>query len=206
MSLTISLDQKSINKTILKLEKFNDKAITKATRQAINKTVIKLQSLVIRRLLLMRKLKKGELKKRFTSTRKARGNDINAMRGIVEIKGTTVSLIRFVKGSKDPRKQKGISVRKRRPIKVEVIPGRVTRVKGAFIAKGSGGKNQLFRRIDNKLRKKKGKQKGPIAKQASAALSLLIQRAEVKAALIKFANRELGKQFETALKFQLSKL
>lgn len=206
MSLKISLDQKSINKVVMKLERFNDKAITTATRQAINKTVTKLQSLVIRRLLLMRKLKKGEVKKRFTSVRKARGNNINRMAGIVEIKGQTVSLIRFVKGSKSPRKQEGISIRKRRAIKVEVIPGRVTKVKGGFIAKGSGGKNQLFRRIDNRLRKRENRQKGPIAKQSSAALSLLIQRAEVKAALIKFANRELTKQFEVALKNQLKRL
>lgn len=206
MSLKIKIDQKEINRIVMKLERFNDKAIVTATRQAINKTVTRLQSLVIRRLLLMRKLKKGEVKKRFTSTRKARGNDINRMRGIVEIKGATVSLIRFVKGSKDPRKQAGISIRKRRIIKVEVIPGRVTRVKGGFIAKGSGGKNQLFRRIDNKLRKKKGKQKGPIAKQSSAALSLLIQRTEVKAALIKFGSREIVKQFEIALKNQLNKI
>ena len=87
-----------------------------------------------------------------------------------------------------------------------MIPGRTTRVKGGFIAKGNAGKNQLFRRIDNKLRKKTNRQKGPIAKQSSAALSLLIQRAETKAALVKFAGRELSKQFEVALKNQLRKI
>lgn len=61
-----------------------------------------------------------------------------------------ISLIHFVRGAKAPRNQKGIPVKNRLPIQVEITKGRKLRLNKAFIAKSRrGGSVQVYRRDGN---------------------------------------------------------
>jgi len=83
-------------------------------------------------------------------------------------------------------------------LRVEVRPGRRVTLKSAFIAKGRGGNNQIFRRRTSK--------RFPIIKQSTPALSVLFLRDSLSNQLGNFAQKRLNQEFERTFEFELNKL
>lgn len=197
INVNISLE-KDLNEIKVFLDEFRTKALVNATRKSFNRTVSTLRTRSNKEVREHRKLKAGEINRRFFRVMKARGSRLDRLEASLDISGDPISLIRFVKGDKNPRNQKGIKVKKRKPLKVEVKPGRRVQLKSAFIAKGSGGKNQIFRRRTGK--------RNPIVKQSVPALSTLFSRDRFRAPLEAFANAKLSQEFERTFEFELDRL
>jgi hypothetical protein len=202
--ISISLEH-NLKKVDASLAKLRKQQIVKATRQAVNKTVTSVRTFTARKLRTQRNLKVGEIKKAFMKLFKAKGNTIDKLNAKIEISGRSVSLIRYVTGKKEPRAQKGIAVKKRKDLKAKIKPGKSVKIKSAFIAKGTGGKYHVFRRMDNK-RRKRPDQKGPIAKQSTSALSIIFERNNVRRPVETFAGRRLLIEFNRSVNLQLMKM
>ena len=71
---------------------------------------------------------------------------INQMYGGVQYAYGRISLINFVKGKEEPRKQKGIKVGSRKGFRYEVRPGKVQSSGNKFIAKGKNNNYHVFYR------------------------------------------------------------
>ena len=80
------------------------------------------------------------------SMRKAEKRGANQWVGQLEFQSRGLALIEFVRGSKSPTEQKGIKVKSRRKVRVEVKPGRKYVVRGGFIARTQARGIQVFKR------------------------------------------------------------
>lgn len=206
MSLNITLTD-NLKKVAADFRGIKNKAIVNATRKALNKTVVSTGVKIAREFKKVRALKIGVIKKDFLKLVKARGSNFAKLQAMVIISGRRVQLIRFVSGDKSPRNQKGLAVSKRRKLRVRVIPGK-SNVRGKiFIAKSHGGKNLVFRRIDNKLNKsKRAKQKGPLAVRTTPAFTTIFKRQKFQRGIETFVGRRLLIEFDRAIKLELAKI
>ncbi len=193
MRIEVDLDRVKVFLTDIRF-----KALTNATRSAMNRSANVLRTrtnLEIRKHL---KLKAGVINKKHLLVKKARGSRLESMESSLSISGKRLSLIDFVVGNKSPRPQKGIAVKRRKLLRVEVKPGRRSTLKKAFIAKGRGGKNQVFRRRTSK--------NNPIVKQSITAISTIIERRNLRTQLEVFGRKTFEKEFDRAFSFQLNKI
>jgi len=147
-----------------------------------------------------------------------KASEVKSMLGMNKVRGSTgrldglevglksrqrgPTMIRFVKGQKTPRKQKGIPVSKRKPVRVEIRPGRTHKLGRAFIAKAKGDRNQVFRR--------KGKEPNPIAVQRLPRLSIAFfqergYRERVIETFRKTFNQRFGPTFNALLQKEARK-
>lgn len=170
--------------------------IPKATRSALNKGMDTQFTGFTKAIRKRRKIKLKDLK-RFVKKRPVRAKNVDRMESRVEISGRKVGTINFVIGKKEPRKQKGISVRKRRRIRIEIKPGRRKVKKDAFIAKGKGGKYQLFQR-----RTKRSK---PIVRQAVTAVSNLARNPSIKDPIQSQSRVAMRREFFRVLNVEFTK-
>lgn len=178
------------------------KAFPTSTRQALNRTLRFAGSYANKEIRKNRAIKASYVKNKLIQTTQARGNMVSMMWARLVVKGTPISMIHFVRGSKTPRKQKGVKVRSRRKVNVTIKPGMKETKRFAFIAKGRGGNVQLFQR--------KGKKRLPLFKQSVAAASRIFDRegARTKAGQemeIK-ATRQFEKEFNRAFSYNIDKL
>lgn len=85
-----------------------------------------------------------------TKARGGRNVPIDRIFATINSSNKPISLIHFVRGAKAPRNQKGIPVKDRLPIQVEITKGRKLRLNKAFIAKSRrGGSVQVYRKDHN---------------------------------------------------------
>lgn len=119
--------------------------LEKASRHAINRTLLSLRKESISRIQEKAKIKSTALRERHIALTKASGAFPGGMHGIISFNTNPVPLLEFVRGSKEPVKQKGIPVRKRRALRVEIVPGKVFAVKSAFIQRVMT--KQVFKRV-----------------------------------------------------------
>lgn len=180
------------------LNEVKTRALVRATRKSMNRSLSALQTRANKKAREHRKLKAREIKKDFFNLKKAKGNHLHRIEAELGVSGRPMSLLRFVVGQKEPRRQKGIPMRSRRKVQVEVRPGRKVKLDSAFIAKGKGGKNQVFRR--------RTKSRAPIVKQSVPALSTLFARKKIETPLRLFARRHFLKEFGRTFDFELNKL
>lgn len=174
------------------------KALGPATRKALNKTLDVTRTEMNRQFREHRKIKIGELKKKYQRVNKARGNKVHRMVAEVIPSIKAVSLIRFVVGKKEPRAQKGISVRRRRKLRTEVRPGKKLRRSHLFIAKGRGGNYQVFQRMRSK--------RFPIGKRSIPSFARLFKTANMGGPLEAFAGRRWPIEWTRAIEFEMLKL
>jgi hypothetical protein len=73
-----------------------------------------------------------EIRKRIT-TIKAKGGSLRSVQAALSFSGVPISMINFIVGNKQPIKQKGKSIRKRRKLKARIKSGTTIRLPGAFI-------------------------------------------------------------------------
>lgn len=202
MSLTISIDDSQIRKINFELKKFSGKALEKSQQQAINKTATGLQTFINKKIREKRQLSVKEIKTKFINVEKARKGLLLAT---VTISARELTMIRFIKGPKRPRKQKGIEVRKRKPLRAAVDKGKTRILKGAFIAFPHKGKPQVFRRMSDTKRVGRRKvQKLRILRTPS--LAVLVDRPQLSRAILNETGRRLSKEFLSAFRNQLSKI
>lgn len=195
--MQITIEKDALKKLDVFLTRFNDKALTTAFKKASNTALRKLSTQANKQLRTRRKLKKSEIKSDYFTEKKAFGTRLTQMRASLEIASKPISLIRFLKGNKSPRPQSGIPVKKRKLLKIEIVPGKTVRTK-AFIAKGRNNNNHLFRR--------RTKNQTPIVKQATKALSVVVTRNKLRRPLERFAGNELNKEFTRVFKVELDKI
>ena len=152
------------------------------------------------------KLKPAMIKKRLHIKKRLKGG-IRAMHVNIGTDKTErpMSMIDFVKGQKKPRKQAGVKLKRRGTIKTEVIPGRIIKQKGAFIAKGKGSRSDGKGNFHLFRRKKKGS-KEVMSKQAAPRLSHYAGNKKVMRKVQAMAGRTLTKELVSQLKLELGKL
>lgn len=192
---SISLDLNAIDQF---LTEFKSKAVVNAARKSMNRSISSVRTRINKDLRKERKLKAGVINRRYLNVKKAKGRFLADLEASVGVARDPVSLIHFVVGQKEPRNQKGIAVGKRKPLTVEVVPGRRIKLRSAFIAKGRGGKNQVFRR--------RSKERYPIMKQSTAGLSVIAQRDKFRLPIEKFAREKWQSEFARTFQFELDKL
>lgn len=199
MSFKISINDDDLGEILLKFRRLNERQLGNATRQALNKTLTKMRGITQKRILQTYALKKKDTKGGLKE-RKAFGTDIHKMRAILFIKGRPIPLIKFVKGNKEPRNNKGKSIKSRAKLKVEVKRGQPKSRRDIFIVRGHGGQNVVVRR-------QKSKRARPLGGRESApGLSTIIRRPETSMAILKLAKRRLHKELDRSLNLQLIKL
>lgn len=172
--------------------------LTKAVRSALNRSLKSLETESNKAIRRIRRLKAREIRREwFVMVKRTKGRNIAAFEAILGIKDKPVSLIRFVKGSKNPRNQQGVKVARRRKIAIEIKPGNKKKLKDAFIAKGRGNKNHVFRRETSKS--------FPINKQSTPSLHLLFKDSAFRRPIENIVAKRLQREFVTALNFAISK-
>jgi len=211
LSIDITIED-NLKKVDANLKLLKNTLLPIAMRQALNKTLSSVVTKTVRKLREERALKavtiKGSTKKGikgFMKTFKSKGKNINKLKSKMWITGRSIPMIEFVRGSKDPREQKGIPVKRRKKISVRIRPGKTFKKKKLFIAKSNKGRNMVFRRMDNQLRKTPN-QKGPIAEQSTTSLASIFRRRRVSRPIETFARRKLLIEFKRSFKLQMSKM
>lgn len=189
--ITINIDELKVFLTNTRI-----KALTTATRQSMNRSLSSLQTKANKTAREHRKLKAGVIKRKYFRLQKAVGLDLLNMEASLEISGRPLSLIHFVKGSKDPPNQKGVPIAKRKRVRVEVRPGRQVRLKRAFIAKARGGVNHVFIRDSRD---------DTMQKLAAPSLAHLFSKKEIRTPLEVFAKKKFLTEFERTFQHQLDR-
>lgn len=126
-------------------DEFKTKQIVLAARRAMNRALVTARkrnlSLIPRELAI----KKGELRKNHIRISKAKGGTIRSLEGDISFNTKGLPMLQFVRGKKQPSKQKGVKIRNRRKLKVMITPGNVRTMPKMFITKSTGG-FRAFRR------------------------------------------------------------
>lgn len=186
------------------LDDFKKKALVNATRMSMNRTVASLRTFANKKAREFRKVKAGDLNRKYFSLKRASGGDLGRMEASLTISGRPMSLIDFVVGSKTPRDQAGIPVAARKRIKVEVKPGRKVTLQSAYIGRAKGGAYHVFRRLGSSA--KGARSYTPSYKQSVPSLAVLFAKQEVRDEMESFARAKLGAEFEQAFTFEVQKI
>lgn len=194
MSFEFKIDY-DLTKTFVFLDRVKKRAARKAVKQALNKTIRSTRTQLNKSFRQQRKLKLKDINHKYTSLERATGMSINDMEASITIAAKSLSLIHFVRGSKLPRKQKGIKVSKRRPLKFEVKASKIKKRDKLFIARGKNNNVHVFRRKGKKL-----------IKQNAPGLKEVFIRSEVNRPIKLFARKTFGREFARAFSYQLSKI
>ena len=157
----------------------------------------------------MANIKLKEFKDKFSRLKvDLRSNDINKIKATLLISDRPTSLIKFVMGSKQPRKQKGIKVKRRKDIKTRYVKGgKITKVRGAFIARGKNNNVQVFRRNPNTktIRTAAGRTNPHIIKQSGPVIWVRFLRDDFRRPIETEVAIKFQKEFMRAYKFFLEK-
>lgn len=154
------------------LDNVQNKVLIKATKRALNRTTPTATKAIIDEFMKERKAKVSVLKKYIIVTKNFKGYSVEQVNVTFGISKKSFGLIEFLKGSKTPRTQKGIAVMARRPLRVEIRPGKVEIKPKAFVAKAINGTYQLFQHKQGKRTK--------IVRQTEPSLPMLLNKAEVR--------------------------
>lgn len=144
------------------LNQFKTRDVVQAARRALNRAAVSVRQKSMDEFRKKLNVKEKDLRKRMR-VHTAQGNSLAKMESAVSYSGAAFPMISFVKGAKTPIAQKGIPVKKRRKLKVEIEKGKTFTAKGAFIqrvkSKSKGGESyaaQVFRGRRGKGFKKQG--------------------------------------------------
>lgn len=110
------------------------KEIVKAARFGINRSLLTIRQESIPMIKRNINMKTTAIRKR-AKIERVRGGGLSSLQGSVDYSTIPVGLIEFIKGSKQPISQKGVPVKKRRKLRIEITPGRRLTLKSAFIQK-----------------------------------------------------------------------
>ena len=192
MSLEFSLET-----NIAGIEQWLDndlmKMVDQAARRSINRTMTSTRKETVKLLRQRLNIKAGITKKRDTRIRKATGGTLDTMEGVLSFSDKPMPMMQFVRGSKDIIKQKGIKVKKRKKVRVEIQRGKKFVMKGAFIQKAKT--RQVF----------KSDKTGGFYKQSAPSIGEWINRQGIKMKIEKHAQKVYTKNFEHEFNFRFNK-
>ncbi len=128
-----------------------ERAIVKATRSTMTKMLTTLRSDANKAARTKVALKAGEINKEWFDTSKIfRGSkfrDLDKFIAVLHVRNKAISFIKLVRGSRAPMNQKGVSIGRRKQLRVELKKGKVSKFKDLFIARANGGVYHVFRRV-----------------------------------------------------------
>ncbi len=174
--------------TFLALDKLQNKDLVQGTRKAMNRTLLTLRQESINKITDKIKIKPKTLREKHIALSKAQGGSIEALEASIDFSSDPVPLIEFVKGSKDVIQQKGIPVKRRRKLRVEITPGKKFVMKGAFIQRKSS--KQVF----------KGRRTQGFKKQGIRSIGFLILHRGIGERLVELG----GQRFQELLMNELT--
>lgn len=186
MSVNISVTSNIVD-VVASMKDLPDRIIWNATRVSINRALTTGRKEAAKSLKDRLNVKSRNMKKKMAIT-KARGGNLRSLEGKLSFDDKPIPLLQFVKGSKNKIAQKGIKIRKRRKLKVEITKGKRFHLKGGFIQKVRS--RQVFKR---------GKS-GRLYKQSAPSVAEWIGRSSFR----KPVEKAMKKSFDTNLKNQLS--
>ena len=186
-----------------KLNTFKNKSLTSALQRTVNDTIRKARTVSNDRIREFRKIKKGEFNKDFLKMKLSKASkNLEKISSELTIIDRKVTLIRFLVGKKSaPRPNlKGVKIKKRRRIQIQIEPGKKTILRKSFVAIGKGGSPQIFFRGKNK----KGNKALKIRKTHSPAI--LFRREKFRAPVDKVIQDEFEKNYHKQIKLELERL
>lgn len=169
------------------------KAIVAASKRALNRTLLTLRKESIKEITQKIRVKPAELRSRYIRLEKA-GQGANVLEAALVFSGESLHLLKFVRGNKEPIKQAGISVKRRRKLRVEITPGKAFVLKGGFIQKANSA--QVFRR---------GKGRGLI-RQTAPSIGFMVLNRGIGETIKSIGQMRLSRALASELNFQLIKM
>lgn len=122
---------------------------------------------------------------------------LSEIRALIRASDKPISLIHFVRGSKEPASQKGIKITDRKVLRVMVTKGRTARLPKAFIARsGRGGAVQVFRR----------KSQGSYHKQSVPSIAHFMDKPEIRNGLRDIAMKRMVTEYPRQLAFYANRI
>lgn len=173
------------------LKELGQKGLVSATKSSFIRTrpTMKRESmLMVKR---FRKAKSKAITDRFKFINKLGGTRIDDLSVELDVKRKPIRALEFIKGKKEAQKRAGISPRKRRRLKIEVVPGRVRKLPRAFIDRGRGGKLMVLER--------KGKERRPLRRRPGAYIHSLFAQERLTKPIEKPIGEMAAKQFASAV-------
>lgn len=177
------------------LDDMKQKALTNSVRNAMNRTLLTLRKKSIELIRVRLKIKVGVIRKKHLNISRAKGGSVRNMEAKIMYNTQPIPLIEFIKGSKQPRNQKGIKVRKRKPLKAEITPGKRIRLKTAFIADIKT--KQVFKRAGPDTRR--------VKKQGVVSVGFIFQNRGMRKELQSLGGKRFSELFEKEYAFQLER-
>ena len=167
------------------LDKKTKQAVYKGLKRALGRTAISFRKQVVKEIQKEVKLPTTYLKEDFVKINRAglKKRSIMGLYIAVDVHNTSrsqgVSLIRFIAGKKEPRKQTGKRVNRRTKLRAQVTPGKRTTLKKAFIAKVTASDNSSHYHVF--VRDKRGR----LIKQTVPRPHVFAKRKRVTARILK---------------------
>lgn len=126
--------------------------------------------------------------------RYARGKSLGEIYASIAVSNKSISLIHFVRGDKQPIKQKGIAIKKRKRVKIAIRRGKTITLKNDFIMRAHNSV-QLYRRRNS-----------GIIKQAIPSFYRLVMKPELKGKIELYGQQRFREEMERNLKFYASQV
>jgi len=147
-------------------DKLKKNEVFKAARTSINRTLTSLRKESVIEIKKEMRIQSSVLKNKYIWIDKAGGKGLRALSGSVVFQSRGLQLIDFVRGAKAVTPQKGIPVKRRKKVRVEVAPGKRFVVAGGFITK-TASKGLQIMKADKKT-------KGHLLMQTAPSLGALL--------------------------------
>lgn len=188
MSFDISITSNAVD-AIAALSSYSDAVVTAATRASISRALVTGRKQASKTMRQRLNIKGKDVKKKIAIAKPTTGR-LGSLNGVISFDDTPMPLIDFVRGSKGIIKQKGLKIKKRRKLKVEVTRGRKFTMIGGFIQKVRS--KNVFRR---------GKS-GKLYKQSAPSVGEFVMRREFKFPIAKEMRKSFNKNLRSEIKFR----
>lgn len=192
MSLDIQI-YVDLDDIMMTLGTMDRKAVNRAAKRAINRALSSVRQTAFDSIRARLNIKEKSLRDRYVRMRKASVDMFGAVSGELEFSAESIPMIEFVKGSKEPIEQKGIKVKKRRKLKVEIAKGKRFVLKKAFIQRVHS--KQVFKRPTKGFKK-----------QGISSVGWIVENRGIIERLKTLANDRMQIELNRELKAELSKL
>lgn len=126
-------------------DKLKRSEVSKAARRAINRTLVTIRKESVIEIKKDLRIKSSVLKNQYIWIEKPRGKGLNDLGGSVVYQSKGLALIDFLRGTKAVTPQKGIPIKRRKKVRVEITPGKKFIVKGGFITKTASKGLQIMK-------------------------------------------------------------
>lgn len=179
------------------IAQLTNRGLSQATKRSMIRTKPTMKKESVLMVKKYRKAKSRAITDRFKFKSKLNGNVLSNYEINMEIERKPIRILEFIKGKKEAQKKRGIPVRKRRKLKVEVVPGRARRLPSAFIEKGSGGRLMVLQR--------QGKRARPTRRLTGVYIHHLFAQRALTEPIQKNVGRRVQKEFVAAVTNKMRK-